>query len=192
MAGAAALVAVTLIAESAPVAALAIRNVPALMTGCAIPVIQINVWAVRAVGVQDAPYYGEKIREPALFQGCLYGLGPFTFTELIVTYMRMGHFFRVSCRMRVQGDTGVGTGSVKLMQLIDIQLNLKRAKVGLFQGDGLSYDRERIGFLVIIYLAKLPLELLKLLKKGRQLRDLLDRLLGKLFERREVIRHIFG
>jgi len=60
-AGAATFFTEALITKGAPVTILVIHNMPAVITGCAIPLIQPNVWTIRAVGIQDASYYGEKV-----------------------------------------------------------------------------------------------------------------------------------
>jgi hypothetical protein len=51
----------TLVAKTAIAAIVAVYDIPTVIAGFTIPRIQRHIWAVRAVGIKDAPYQREEI-----------------------------------------------------------------------------------------------------------------------------------
>jgi len=62
--------------------------------------------------------------------------------------------------MRVEGNTIIGAATVKVAELVYLELNLKGAKIDVFKGDWLCRDRDSVFSFVEIYAAKFLLQLL--------------------------------
>ena len=102
------------------------------------------IWAVRAVGIQDAPDDSEKITDSAFFKSRLDCGRTISFTELFTTDMRMCNF--LVCRSRIWFDSNhkVRTAVVQLVELIEFQLDLEGTQIDILQGDWFCYNRDNV------------------------------------------------
>jgi hypothetical protein len=108
----------SVVAEAAVVTVFAIYGVSTLITRFTFPIGKGNVWTIRAVSIEDSLHYREEITYPALFQGRPYCAIPFSLTQPVPSYMRMGYVFGWTCRMRVECNAIKGAVSIKLRQLV--------------------------------------------------------------------------
>ncbi len=111
---------------------------PAIFTTGPIPVIQRNKGTLGIVGVQQTVDGQEKIGDAPLFQGLTYLDITFPFTELVMGDMGMGDIAISAGRTGMDGHAAIGNIPIGSMDGVDPQSDLKRAKIKLFQLDGVG------------------------------------------------------
>lgn len=95
-----------------------IHAVSAIVTRCAIPTIQCDIWTVLVVGGEDTPDHCEKIAESTLFQTGPYCRSAVTFTDSLAADVRMSNGIIRSCRIRVECDDTVRSVRVQAAELV--------------------------------------------------------------------------
>ena len=84
------LAAIVMLAVLAVVGVLGVHRASTVVASTAVPIIQPDVWTIRAVGIQDAPDKGEEVADSAFLQSRSNGSKAIAFTESLITDMRMG------------------------------------------------------------------------------------------------------
>lgn len=78
-----------MLAVLAVVTVLRAHRAPAVVTRSAVPVIQPDVRAICAVGIEDAPDNGEEVTDSALFKSRSNGGAAVSLTESLIADVRM-------------------------------------------------------------------------------------------------------
>jgi hypothetical protein len=117
------------------------HRVSAFIADPAIPIIQRHIWAVRAVGIQDAPDHSEKITYSAFFKSDSNRSMTISFTKFIAADVRVGNPIICRGRMRFDRNYKVRAAIVQLFELFQLQLNFKRTQVDILEGDWLCNNR---------------------------------------------------
>jgi hypothetical protein len=102
----------------AVVGILRIHGVSAIVTRCAIPIIQCDIRTVRVVGGEDASDHCEKVTKSTLFQAGPYCRSAVTLTNSLATDVRMSNAVIRSCRIWVECDHMVRMVLVQLAELV--------------------------------------------------------------------------
>ena len=82
-----------MVAKTTVVAVFTIDYRAAVITRLSFPVMKSHIWAVRAVGVENASHYCEKVTKPAFFKSCSYCSSTLTLAEFFITNMWVSNIF---------------------------------------------------------------------------------------------------
>ena len=99
------------------------------------PFVERAVGGARVVSSQDLAHENEELADQAVGQGGRDHLLAVAFTERLATHMRV----RVARGTLIRGDRGHCVGRT-LCQAVEIELDLERAQVEVFEDDPLGSD----------------------------------------------------